>query len=91
MMRWSPHAISADLRAEGHRVCAETIYLACYDRNGSRGLSKKSLGGCCRDAGRRRKTRNRVTAKPNALRDYKPITHRPSTVEELREASPLGR
>ncbi len=32
MMRWSPHAISADLRAEGYRVCAETIYVSCYDQ-----------------------------------------------------------
>ena len=28
--RWSPHAISADMAAQGHRVCAETIYRAAY-------------------------------------------------------------
>ncbi len=28
VMRWSPHASSADLRVEGHRICAETIYAA---------------------------------------------------------------
>ncbi len=33
-MRWSPHVISADLRTEGYRIRAETIYAACYDRTG---------------------------------------------------------
>ncbi len=28
--RWSPAAIAADLRIWGQRVCAETIYRACY-------------------------------------------------------------
>ncbi len=28
VMRWSPHAISADPRAEGYQICAETIYEA---------------------------------------------------------------
>ncbi len=28
VMRWSPCAISADLRAEGYQICAETIYVA---------------------------------------------------------------
>ena len=27
--RWWPHAISADLRVQGLRVCAETVYRAC--------------------------------------------------------------
>ena len=40
-MRWSPPAISADLGALGLRVCAETIYRACYDRTGRRGLAKQ--------------------------------------------------
>ena len=40
--RWSPQAISADLRAQGLSVCAETIYQACYDRAGKRGLAKNS-------------------------------------------------
>ncbi len=29
--RWSPAAIAADLRMWGQRVCAETIYRACYN------------------------------------------------------------
>ncbi len=85
MMRWSPHAISADLRAAGHRVCAETIYAACYDRTGQRGLPKESWRLLLRRC-RKRKPRNRTARKPNALGDYKPITHRPATVEERREA-----
>ena len=36
--RRSPHAASAELRAEGLSVSAETIYRACYDPTGRRGL-----------------------------------------------------
>ncbi len=85
VMRWSPHAISADLRAEGYRICAETIYMACYDQTGQRGLSKESwrlLPRRCRS----RKPHNRITAKPNALGDYKPISQRPAAVESRHEA-----
>ena len=42
--RRSPHALSAELRAEGHRICAETIYRACYDHTGAGGLPE----GCWR-------------------------------------------
>ncbi|MCQ3802923.1 MAG: helix-turn-helix domain-containing protein [bacterium] len=42
-MGWSPHAIAADLRNEcldsDRRVCAETIYQACYEPWGRRGLT----------------------------------------------------
>ncbi len=85
VMRWSPHAISADLRAEGYQICAETIYAACYDRTGSRGLSKEAWRLLPRRC-RKRKPRNRITAKPNALGDYKPITQRPIAVEQRVEA-----
>ncbi len=64
MMRWSPHAISADLRAEGYQICAETIYAACYDRTGLRGLPK----GAWRLLLRRchsRKPRSRITTNPS--------------------------
>ncbi len=86
VMRWSPHAISADLRAEGYRICAETIYMACYDQTGQRGLSKESWRLLPRRC-RKRKPRRRITAKPNALGDYKPITQRPIAVELRREAA----
>ncbi len=85
MMRWSPHAISADLRVEGYQICAETIYMACYDPTGSRGLPKgafRLLPRRCRS----RKPRNRSIRKPNALGDYKPITQRPIAVEQRVEA-----
>ena len=42
--RRSPHAASAELRAEGLSVSAETIYRACYDPTGRRGLPE----GCWR-------------------------------------------
>ena len=44
--RRSPHAASAELRAEGLSVSAETIYRACYDPTGRRGLPE----GCCQGA-----------------------------------------
>ena len=40
--RLSPHAISAELRGLGHRVCAETIYRACYANCGQSGLTEGS-------------------------------------------------
>ena len=38
--RRSPHSASAELRAEGHQVCAETIYRACYDHTAAHGLAR---------------------------------------------------
>ena len=52
--RWSPHAVGAQLRAEGHRVCAETLYAACYDHSGSRGLPEGSWRHLPRRCRRRR-------------------------------------
>ena len=51
---WSPHAISAGLRAQGRTISAETIYRAAYDHSGSRGLSEGSwrcLGAVLSHAG----------------------------------------
>ena len=42
--------ISADLGALGLRVCAETIYRACYDRTGRRGLAVRTAGRICPDS-----------------------------------------
>ena len=47
--RMSPHAISALVAGEGASIAAETIYRACYDHSGRRGLPR-GPGGCCRDA-----------------------------------------
>ena len=46
-MGWSPHAVAADLRNEGSLslVCAETIYQACYEPCGARGLTAGSWRG----------------------------------------------
>ena len=46
--RMSPHAISAQLRSEGHGICAETVYAACYasipQRNAHRLAIRASIG-----------------------------------------------
>ncbi len=83
--RWSPQAISAQLRAEGHKVCAETIYAACYDHRGSRGLPEGSWRRLprCR---RRRKPRGRAARNPSPLGGFKPVAARPASVEDRREA-----
>ena len=58
-MGWSPHAVAADLCNEGlsaeQRVCAETIYQACYEPCGRRGLA----AGSWRMLPRRRRRRRR--------------------------------
>ncbi len=83
--RRSPHALSAELRAEGHRICAETIYRACYDHTGAGGLPE----GCWRllpRRCRRRKPRGRHKRKRSPLGVFKPISQRPASVEDRREA-----
>ena len=77
-MRWSPQAISADLRAQGLFVCAETIYRACYDRTGRRGLAERSWARLPRQR-RRRKPRGRCEqAKRSALGEFRPLAERPA-------------
>ena len=65
-MGWSPHSISAELRSVGLAVSAETIYRACYDHSGSRGLPEGSWR-CLPRRRRRRKPRSRCTRKPSPL------------------------
>ena len=60
--RWSPQAISADLRTLGLRVCAETINRACYDRHSRRGLPPNSWRLLPRR--RRRRSRRQSRARP---------------------------
>ena len=84
-MRWSPHAICADLRARGYRVSAETIYAACYDHTGRRGLPEGSWRLLPR-RWQRRKPRGRAMRKPSPLGDFKAIAARPVAVEDRREA-----
>ena len=75
-MRWSPQAISADLRTLGLQICAETIYRACYDRTGRRGLVARNWAHLPRQH-RRRKPRGRTEqAKRSALGEFRPLTAR---------------
>ncbi len=83
--RMSPHAISAQLRSEGHSICAETVYAACYDHSGARGLPEGSWRLLPRRC-RRRRPRGRHTRKPSPLGDFKAISQRPASVEDRREA-----
>ena len=77
MLSWPPQAISADLRTLGLRVCAETIYRACYDRTGRRGLAERSWDHLPRQQ-RRRKPRGRCEqAKRSALGEFRPLAERP--------------
>ena len=80
-VRWSPQAVCADLRARGFRLCAETIYAACYDTTGSRGLPEGSWRLLPRRC-RRRKPRGRGTRKPSPLGGFRPIAERPAGVED---------
>ena len=76
--RWSPPPISADLGARGLFVCAETIYRACYDRTGRRGLAERSWTRLPRQH-RRRKPRGRTEqAKRSALGEFRPLAGRPA-------------
>ena len=72
-MRWSPPPISADLGTLGLRVCSETIYRACYDHTGRRGLAERSWAHLPRQR-RRRKPRGRSEqAKRSALGEFRPL------------------
>ena len=83
--RWSPHAISADLRSQGMGVCAETVYRACYDHTGRNGLKPGSWKKLPRQR-RRRKPRGRCEqAKRSALGDFRPIADRPAAADTRAE------
>ena len=84
-MRWSPPAISADLGALGLFVCAETVYRACYDRTGRRGLAERSWAHLPRQH-RRRKPRGRTEqAKRSALGEFRPLAERPAKADTRAE------
>ena len=83
--RWSPHAISADLRSQGMGVCAETIYRACYDHTGRNGLKPGSWKKLPRQR-RRRKPRGRCEqAKRSAMGHFRPIADRPAAADTRAE------
>ena len=86
-MGWSPHAVAADLRNEGSLslVCAETIYQACYQPCGQRGLTAGSWRWLPRRR-RRRKPRSRCEqAKRSPLGDIRPISDRPPAAADRSE------
>ncbi|WP_419919340.1 IS30 family transposase [Candidatus Poriferisocius sp.] len=84
--RWSPHAISGHLRERGLRVCGETIYRACYDRDARSGLAADSWKLLVRQR-RRRKPRSRCEqGKRSVLDDFRPIAQRPAMVATRAEA-----
>ena len=70
---------------EGLAVCAETIYAACYDHSGSRGLPEGSRR-CLPRRRRKRKRRGRRARKPSPLGVFRPIAQRPAAVEDRCEA-----
>ena len=83
--RWSPHAISADLRSQGLKVCAETIYRACYANSAVTGLVPGSWAKLPRQR-RRRMPRGRLEqAKRSALGQYRPIADRPAEADSRKE------
>ena len=84
-MRWSPQAVCADLRARGRTLCAETVYAACYDPTGRRGLPEGSWRYLPRRC-RRRKPRGPKARKRSPLGDFKAIAARPQSVEDRVEA-----
>ena len=79
--RWAQHSISADLAAEGRRVCAETIYRAAYS---GCGLGDDAWRDLPRQR-RRRKPRSRHAQKLGPLGDYRPISERRAAVEDRSE------
>ena len=83
--RMSPHAISALVAGEGASIAAETIYRACYDHSGRRGLPEGSWRLLPRRC-RRRKPQGRHARKPSPLGVFRPICERPAAVEDRSEA-----
>ncbi|MGH9210978.1 MAG: IS30 family transposase [Acidimicrobiales bacterium] len=82
--RWSPHAIVAWLAAEGAaRVCAETIYQACYQ---GVGLFKGAWRHLVCGRARRRPRRRAETARRNVLGDIVNISARPAAAADRTEA-----
>ncbi|MYA75176.1 MAG: IS30 family transposase [Acidimicrobiaceae bacterium] len=84
-LRWSPHAISADLRSENVTVSAETIYKACYDPTGKHGLAADSWRRLPSRRRRRKPTSRCGQVKRSPLGDYRPLNQRPASVDDRAE------
>ena len=83
--RWSPHAISADLKADGVFICAETIYRACYANSTQAGLNAGSWRKLPKSRRRRRHRRRIEQAKRSVLGDYRPVAERPAAAADRTE------
>ena len=79
--RWSPQAISADMAAQGQRVCADTIWRAAYS---GCGLGAEAWKDLLRGR-RRRRPRSRHSDKAGPLGEYGPLSERPAAVEDRSE------
>lgn len=77
---WSPHSVSADLAAEGTRVCAETIYRAAYS---GCALGAKAWKLPRRRRCRRRRARSGERASP--LGTIRPLSDWPSGAADRSE------
>ncbi len=84
-LRWSPHATAADLREAGMRVCAETIYRACYANDARSGLPAGAWAKLPRRCRRRRPRSVAQAQKPSPLGEYRPVADRPADVEDRTE------
>ena len=83
--RWSPHAVSADLRDRGLWVCAETIYRACYSNDSRSGLARGSWAKLPRRRRRRRPRGRLEQARRSALGRYRPLADRPAEADSRKE------
>ena len=76
--RWSPHAISADVKTFGYSVSAETIYRPCYANSPCSGLQARSLKKLPTQRRRRRRRSRCEQAKRSPLGPYRPLSARPA-------------
>ena len=83
--RWSPHAISADVKTFGHSVSAETIYRACYANTAGSGLKAGSWKKLPRQRRRRRRRSRCEQAKRSPLGLYRPLSARPAAASDRSE------
>ena len=78
---WSPHSVSADLAAEGTRVCAETICRAAYSGCALGAKAWKLL-----PRRRCRRARCRRGDKASPLGEVRPLSHRPRAAADRSES-----
>ena len=76
--RWSPHAISADLKTFGCSVSAETIYWACYANTACSGLKAGSFKKLPTQRRRRRRRSRCGQAKRSPLGLCRPLNAHPA-------------